>query len=136
MTSAGRGGDRPAKWIRWIARGAGSLVAAFWLLMGIGYGTLDPPSWTLEDVVMTVLIISSALGILIAWWREGIGGVVVLVCAVAHSTFALIAAGHNKGLALLVSGGPFFIIGALFLVAWWRSRGAQQGAGAGGAGPS
>lgn len=47
MTSAGSDGDRSAKWIRWIARGAGSLVAAFWLLMGVGYGTLDPPRWTL-----------------------------------------------------------------------------------------
>jgi hypothetical protein len=30
-------GDRATKWMRWIARGIGSLVVAFWLFMGIAY---------------------------------------------------------------------------------------------------
>jgi len=29
-------------WVRWIARGVGSLVAAYWLLMGIAYGIGEP----------------------------------------------------------------------------------------------
>ena len=72
--------------------------------------------------IMAGLIITSVLGVLIAWWREGIGGTILVICAVAHSTFAYIVAGHNKGLAMLISGGPFLLIGILFLASGWRSR--------------
>ena len=122
MANVGNTGDRAAKWMRWIARGIGSLVAAFWLFMGIAYDIVESRPWTLEDTIMAGLVITSVLGVLIAWWREGIGGTILVVCAVAHSTFAYIVAGHNKGFAMLVSGGPFLLIGILFLASRWRSR--------------
>jgi hypothetical protein len=62
------------------------------------------------------------LSVLIAWWRDGLGGTLVVVCAIAHSTFAAIASGHHHGLAVLISGGPFLLVGILFLASWWRSR--------------
>ena len=108
--------------MHWIARGIGSLVAALWLFTGITYDIVEPHPWTLEDMVMAGLIITSTLGVLIAWWREGIGGMIVVICAVAHSVFACVVSGHNKVLAMLVSGGPFLLIGILFLASWWRSR--------------
>ena len=72
--------------------------------------------------IMAGLIITLVLGVLIAWWREGIGGTILVICAVAHSTFAYVVTGHNKGLAMLVSGGPFLLIVILFLASGWRSR--------------
>ncbi|MBE9472911.1 MAG: hypothetical protein IMY75_12490 [Chloroflexi bacterium] len=122
MVSVSNNGDRATKWMRWIARGIGSLVVAFWLFMGIAYDIVESRPWTLEDMIMAGLITTSALGVLIAWWREGIGGIILVICAAAHSTFAYIVAGHNKGLAMLISGGPFLLIGSLFLAVWWRSR--------------
>jgi len=122
MANTNNTGDRATRWVRWIARGIGSLVVALWLFMGIGYGIVESGPRTLEDAIMTGLIITSTLGVLIAWWREGIGGTVLVICAVAHSTFAYIVAGHNKGFAMLISGGPFSLIGILFLASWWRSR--------------
>lgn len=65
--------------------------------MGIGYGTVESSPRTLEDAIMAGLIITSALGVLVAWRREGVGGTIIVICAVAHSTFAYIAASHNKG---------------------------------------
>jgi len=44
----------------------------------------------------------------------------MLAVAVAHSTFAYFSAGHNKGLAMLISGGPFLIVGLLFVGSWWK----------------
>jgi len=70
---------------------------------------------------MTCLISSSIIGVVIAWFREFIGGIFILFIAIAHSTFAFIVAGHNKGLAMLISGGPFFAIGFLFIAAWRSS---------------
>ncbi len=122
MVSVSNNGDRATKWMRWIARGVGSLAVAFWLFMGIAYDIVESRPWTLEDMIMAGLITTSALGVLIAWWREGIGGTILVICAAAHSTFAYIVAGHNKGLAMLISGGPFLLIGTLFLAVWWRSR--------------
>ena len=90
--------------------------------MGITYDIVESRPWTLEDMIMAGLVTTSALGVLMAWWREGIGGIILVICAAAHSTFAYIVAGHNKALAMLVSGGPFFLIGSLFLTVWWRSR--------------
>jgi MYXO-CTERM domain-containing protein len=65
-------------------------------------------------------------GVLTAWWRERIGGIVLLVIALAHGTFALISSGHNRGFAVLISGGPFLLIGLLFLASWRRRS--SQGA--------
>ena len=91
------------------------------MFIGVVSGVSEPEPWTLESTIMAGLIVASALGVLIAWWREGIGGVVVVVCAVAYSTFAYVVAGHNKALAVSVSGGPFLLAGLLFLASWWRS---------------
>lgn len=72
------------------------------------------------------LIVASALGVLIAWWQEGIGGTIIVICAIAHSTFATIASGHNKGFAMLITGGPLLVAGILFLASWWRSERLSQ----------
>ena len=122
MTSAENTGGQAAKWLRWIARGTGSFVAGFWLFVGIVAAIVESRPLTLEGVIMVRLIISSALSVLIAWWREGVGGAIVVVCAIAHSTFAYVASGHNEGLAMLISGGPFLLVGILFLASWWKSR--------------
>jgi len=116
-------GDQPAKRIHWTARGAGLLTTALWLLMVIGYAVDGTEPWTWESTVIMVLIIASTLGFVTAWWREWVGGVVLVTCAIAHSTFACFAAGHNHAFAMLISGGPYLVIGILFLWSWKKSRG-------------
>jgi hypothetical protein len=76
--------------------------------------------------VLAGLIVASALGVLLAWWREGIGGTILVICAVAHSTLATIASGHTKGFAMLITGGPLLVAGILFLASWWRSERSSQ----------
>jgi hypothetical protein len=110
--------DTTATWWRWIARGVGSLVAGFWLLIGGLYAVVGSDPWTWESAVMAVLIVSSALSVLIAWWREGLGGMLVGACGIAHAVFAIISAGRNRAFAVLISGGPFLLTGILFLASW------------------
>jgi hypothetical protein len=114
--------DALTKWVRRIARGVGSLVAAFWLFMGVAHGIHETGPMTLESVIMAVLMVTSISGVCLAWWREGTGGTVVLLSGVAHSTFAYFAAGHNTAYAMLISGGPFLLIGSLFLTSYYRSE--------------
>lgn len=118
----GNTGTRTTRWLRWLARGIGSFVAAYWLFMGLAYGIGEPTPWEAEDVTMACLILASVLGVIVAWWREGIGGLLLVIVALAHSIFAYIAAGHSRGFAVLISGGPFLLIGGLFLLVWYRSR--------------
>jgi hypothetical protein len=122
MTNYQQNNDRSVKILRWLARGIGSLIASFWLFIVImsivnGDTTLD-----IESAIMTILIFSSIVGVIVAWFRELEGGIVLIIVAIAHSTFAFIVSGHNRGLAMLISGGPFFIIGSLFIATWWRSK--------------
>ncbi len=112
--------------IRWIARGTGSLVAAFWLFVGVASALVESRPLTLEGAIIVALIVSSALSVLVAWRRDGLGWMLLLICAVAHSTFAYLASGHNHGLAMLISGGPFLLVGLLFLTSWRQSQGRHQ----------
>lgn len=126
MASTQQATDSKTKWMRWIARGIGSLAGAFWLLSLIasliaevmgGYTT-----WSLEGTMLGGLVTFAALGVLIAWRREGSGGMIVLIGAIALCTFAYVTAGHNKVFAMLISGGPFLVAGVLFLACWRRSE--------------
>lgn len=126
MTTFRHTRDRAAKWMRWIARGIGTLTGVFCLLIGIAEvvwpHTPPAPEASREGAMLAGLVSTNLLGVLIAWWREGIGGMVVVIGAMALGTFAYVTAGHNKVWAMLMAGGPFFVAGVLFLASWWRSR--------------
>jgi glycerol uptake facilitator-like aquaporin len=122
MTADRQNIDRRVKILRWLARGIGTLIASFWLFIVVVSIFTESTDMDTESAIMTILIFSSIIGVIVAWFRELEGGVILLVVAIAHSINALIVAGRNKGFALLVSGGPFFIIGSLFIATWWRSR--------------
>jgi hypothetical protein len=122
MTADRQNKDRRVKILRWLARGIGTLIASFWLFIVVVSIFTESTDMDTESAIMTILIFSSIIGVIVAWFRELEGGVILLVVAIAHSINALIVAGRNKGFALLVSGGPFFIIGSLFIATWWRSR--------------
>jgi hypothetical protein len=114
--------DRGVKILRWLARGIGTLIASFWLFIVIVSIFTESTAMDIESIIMTILIFSSIVGVIVAWFRELEGGTILLIVALAHSVFAMIVAGRNKGFAMLISGGPFFVIGSLFIATWWRSR--------------
>lgn len=62
MSIAEKAAVRKSRWIRWIARGLGSLVAGFWLFIGVLLAILGSETWTPESAVMAILIVASALG--------------------------------------------------------------------------
>jgi hypothetical protein len=114
--------DRGPKILRWLARGLGTLMASLWLFIVVMSIFTESTELDTESTIMAILIFSSIFGVLVAWFRELEGGIILLIVAIAHSTFAFIVAGRNKGLAMLISGGPFFVIGSLFIASWWRSK--------------
>lgn len=101
---------------KWIARIIGSVFALFWLFIGVASGFDDPQPMNWESISMALLIGASAIGVIIAWFRERLGGVLLVFVGVAFSVFALISSGHNHLLAMMSSGFPYIIVGGLFLL--------------------
>jgi hypothetical protein len=106
----------------WAARILGLIFVGFWLFISVMMVLQEGIGKGIEDLIMVGLILCSTAAFIVAWWREEIGGVLLLIVGAAHSTFALFSAGHNIGLAMLISGGPFLLVGVLFLIGWNRSR--------------
>lgn len=121
MENKKEGADRTTAIIRWAARAIGTIVVLFWLLIAVGYGITEPSQMTLDDMIMVVLVAGTTLGLTLSWINEKTGGIITLLFGLAHSTYALVEAGHNQGLAMLISGGPFILVGILFLIAFRRS---------------
>jgi hypothetical protein len=113
--------DRTTKTLRWIARIFGTLIVLLWLIVALAYGTLEPSELGAEDIMMAILVVGTTIGVLLAWKLERIGGIITLLFGIAHSIFALFASGHNHAFAMLISGGPFIVIGILFLIVSARS---------------
>ncbi len=120
-------GARAATWLRWIARGMGSLVAGLWLVAAVASALSVREPWTRESTIITLLVLGAAWGVVMGWRRERIGGTILVIVGLAFSTFAYLSAGRNKGYAMLVSGGPFLMVGILFLAAWRRALPAPNG---------
>jgi len=118
MFSKRRGVLSRSNRIRWVARGVGMSIGALWLFIAVCEAAFETPSWTFEAQMMAGLIAGCLVSIVLAWWREGLGGMLLVICSIAHSTFAFFSAGHNKALAVVISGGPFLVIGILFLISW------------------
>ena len=114
--------DQLSKWLRRFARTIGSVFMAFFLLIGIGSAFSDDEPWTWESIVIVVLFIILTVGVVVAWWREGIGGTIITIGAITLGIFAYFSAGHNKVYAMLIMGGPLLASGISFLICWRRAN--------------
>ncbi len=107
--------------LRWIARVLASLLALFFLLMGLGYAIGGDPHATQEVSLLTQIWVVSIftvwiVGAILAWRWEGIGGGTILL-----STIIFFIVVPNAFTPL----NPFHIlpvIGILFLICRWRAR--------------
>lgn len=114
--------SRTAKWLRWLARGLGSLAAAGWLFVVVASAFDEPGPVTLEGGIVAALALVAAVSVGIAWWREGLGSALVIASALAYMVFAYLSAGQRRGMAMATSGGPFLVAGILFGASWALSR--------------
>ncbi len=120
MMRENKGNDRLTMWVRWLARGTGSFFAASFLYLGITTGP-SPPSLAEAGVVLVLL-----LGVLIAWWREGLGGLILVLAAVVSFLifgFVIVAEfPDQRSNLLLLFVVPYLVPGILFLICWLRAR--------------
>ena len=108
------------KIIRWIARILGSLLAGFYAFMLImevafphGSETNDAQA---QGIILGCLAIILVIGVIIAWFKEKIGSYILIPAAIALSIFGFVTAGRYEILVALLSGGPYLLVGILFLI--------------------
>ena len=102
--------------VRWIARISSILVIGVFMLMFFGEG-FDPAKVKPNEWVMLLFgPFGLMLGMILGWWREGLGGAITIVCF-----FIALIIGDYSG-----DGGRYMLIcaspGFLFLFAWLLSN--------------
>jgi len=100
---------------RLIARILGIVASVYWSVPVLG-GIFSREPFTLEGVILFVLVLTAILGFVISWHHVKLGATVMIVSATVLSVFAYITAGRNKLFAVLVSGIPFLISGVMLLI--------------------
>jgi peptidoglycan/LPS O-acetylase OafA/YrhL len=108
--------------IRWFARILGAFLVLFVLLSAIG-GIIDPPPQavskiTTRDMPLMIGMAIMLLGIIIAWFREGIGGLLVVGGFIFFVVVELITDKNFDAWFLLV----FLAVGLLHLFCWRQSK--------------
>ena len=135
MTKFKKTSDKITKWIRRIARIWSIPVIAYALMMFIGYavnwmttGIADP--YAIEDYpfienLPPIFMFLAILGLVIAWRRERLGGIINLIFCLVTLPILLIHWPITQDPGYIV---PYILLviiafpGILFLVYWWRSR--------------
>jgi len=118
--------NKSSRVIRWVARILGTILAVYLVLTTIANLIMDFKAWDFIPYVYFAFFIVFAIGVIIAWFKEKIGGIILIAGAVAGSIFSIIVGLNKPDFDLLdfiiLAGLPFLIIGILFLVYWWKSR--------------
>ena len=106
--------------IRWLARIAGSLLVLFFLLMVLGY-IIEPQGSgkiTPSEIPLIAGMIAMLLGLIIAWFREGLGALLTIGGFLYFLANELIVK-QSFNTWILVA---YPAVGFLFLLCWWQSR--------------
>ena len=106
--------------VRWTARISSILIIGVFLLMFFGEGfnptKVNPIDW----IILLFGPFGFVLGMIIGWWKEGLGGAITIICYFG----AMIVGDYNA------SGAGYVAVcampGFLFLFAWFLSNPAMM----------
>ena len=103
--------------VRWTARAWAVATIGLVLLLSVGEGLY--PTGPAEWIGLLLYPGGICLGMILAWWREGLGGGITVGSLVAFYTVHTLTAGS-------LPRGPWWLVlavpGFLFLWCWKRSR--------------
>jgi len=107
--------------VRWIARvwSILSILTVLFFAVNELLPSSGPPPTLQEWLGLTLFPIGVSVGLVMAWYREELGGILALGCLIAFYVWNLLRSGH-------LPQGPFFFLmaapGLLFLIAGFLSR--------------
>lgn len=112
------------KGIRWFTRIVGSLLVLLVLIIVIG-SIIEPYPQGRESITPGAILlliggISMVVGIVVAWFWEGLGGFLTVGGFVFfYAVHLFVEKSHHRGWGIFIT---FLIIGLLFIFCWWQSR--------------
>lgn len=111
-------GGPSARSLRWIARVWSLLSLALLLafLIGEGIGGPGPTPTPAEWLGLLLFPLGVAVGLVLAWWREEVGGLTALVCLAAFYLWGLVVRGvfpQGPYFALIAAPGLLFLLSGL-----------------------
>jgi hypothetical protein len=89
------------------------------VLIAAGQGLPDLRSFPPLEVVLFISLVVMLIGLLIGWWREEIGAIMIFSGFAAFLVVERIESGTIR------KGGIFMlfpIVGLLYLMYWWQTR--------------
>jgi hypothetical protein len=120
--------DYERKAMRNVARVISSVVAGFILLFAVGQwieelsaGRLTQ-EWRLSTTGMAVYCLLIAVGSGIGWWRENIGGTILIIAGLGMLLAMFIFLAPQDYWMSLIFSLPFLLSGILYLMYWKRSK--------------
>jgi hypothetical protein len=113
--------------LRWIARVWSLLIVAIILLIALTPDPYAVEPVPLADWLLLSLFAVAAVGLLIAWRWEAMGGTIAIASVVVQNVGFGIVHGFWQALAhVAVAGPPFLLPAVLFLLCWALSRGVHD----------
>ena len=121
-----------AKRMRLTGRIIGLFTAGFFLafLIGEAISEVLAEDWEatigVEGILLGILVAIALAGCIISWWRQRLGGILLILASIGLGIHIGIIAERNHFLVWLVLGFPYLIAGGLLLYAWWLERKAAE----------
>ena len=104
--------------VRWVARLFGSALVLMVIVFMIGEGPPNPLKMSAIEVVTSVAFLAMIAGLIVAWRREGLGGILVVGGFLAFWVLNFVSSHHFW----LRGAFPAFpIVGFLYLFCWRQS---------------
>lgn len=112
--------------LQFITKSVGILA----LLTGLAYlravGTESAVAWRsggpISTILLSALLLTAVMGLILAWWREGLGGFIAASSAVGVGIAAFLTPQQNRLFTAFAYSSPFLITGFLYLCCWWRQH--------------
>jgi hypothetical protein len=122
MTRINKETDYNTWYMRNYARGISTFFISIWVLMAISYATdtisYQAPTLTNERMVLWASLLVTLASVIIAWWREGIGGLMLTIVGFAAIVVFIVTNKPKAYWITLVTGAPFLVSGILYLKCW------------------
>ena len=111
--------ERQSVILLWVARIGGLIVSVSWvaflIVTGIGVRQSGEVIFTMRGILLGFLIITSTIGVGIAWKKPDLGGKVTIISSLFLCIFAYFSTESYRLFAVTISGVPFFLVGVLFI---------------------
>jgi uncharacterized membrane protein len=113
--------------IRWIARIVGTLLVLFTLFMVIGeiidkYGKTALETFNILQIITFIFWFLGLAGLILAWWKEGAGGIFSFICTVIFLILVKVNAIVNPEASFMAILFIFLIPSVLFIIYWWLTK--------------